>query len=215
MIAFSGLDGAGKSTQIGKLKESLEKKNQRVEIFWSRGGYTPGMEFFKKSLRKFGTKDIPSVQGASPQRSASFKKKRIRKAWLTLALLDLILHYSVILRLKTLTGRKIICDRYLFDTELDFQINFPDETVSSWFLWRFLRKTAARPDCHFILTVSVAESQKRSRLKNEPFPDSEDVLSFRLKQYQAYSKLNRNCFHIDCERPIEEVENEINHHLAL
>ena len=51
MIAFSGLDGAGKSTQIDLLRKKFLNERKSVFVFWSRGGYTPGMLFFKKSRR--------------------------------------------------------------------------------------------------------------------------------------------------------------------
>ena len=47
MIAISGLDGAGKSTQISLLKSSFESNGRNVWIFWNRGGYTPGIELIK------------------------------------------------------------------------------------------------------------------------------------------------------------------------
>lgn len=209
MIALSGLDGSGKSTQIEKLKKHFELKNQSVEVFWSRGGYTPGMEFLKRIMRKSGTSVVPSTQGNSKKRDDAFERNSVRKVWLSLAILDLILHYSIILRIKSLFGKTIICDRYLFDTQLDFELNFPAENVSSWFLWKILKKTALRPAFHFVLTVSIAESQRRSNLKNEPFPDTPEVLQYRLNRYQKYCKSHDNCFQIDCERPIDEVGKEI------
>ena len=51
LISFSGLDCAGKSTQISLLKEYLQGKGYEVSEVWSRGGYTPGIETMKKILR--------------------------------------------------------------------------------------------------------------------------------------------------------------------
>ena len=41
LITFSGLDSAGKSTQIDKVINYLNLKKQKVRLVWSRGGYTP------------------------------------------------------------------------------------------------------------------------------------------------------------------------------
>ena len=49
IVAISGLDGAGKSTQIDLLSKSLSAKGVRVRFLWARGGYTPGFEFIKKN----------------------------------------------------------------------------------------------------------------------------------------------------------------------
>jgi len=214
LIVFSGLDGAGKSTQIEILKKHFESKNQSVEVFWSRGGYTPGLEFLKRVMRKSGSAVIPSTHGNSQKRDDAFKRKSVRKIWLTLAIFDLIFHYAIVLRIKLLARKIIICDRYLFDTQLDFELNFPDERVSSWFLWSVLERTALRPGFHFVLTVPIEESQKRSQLKSEPFPDPPEVLQYRLHRYLEYCKNHKNCFQIDCERPIEEVRKEISTHFT-
>jgi thymidylate kinase len=215
LIAFSGLDGAGKSTQIEILKKHFELKSQRVEVFWSRGGYTPGMELLKRLMRKSGAAVVPTTSGNSQKRDNAFKRKSIRKIWLTMAILDLILNYSIILRIKNLFGKLLICDRYLIDTQLDFDLNFPAEKISTWFLWKILKKTAPHPRFHFVLTVSVRESQKRSVLKNEPFPDPPEVLKYRLSRYVRYCEKHNNCFQIDCEKSIDEVEKQISTYLDL
>lgn len=209
LIVFSGLDGAGKSTQIEILKKHFELKSQRVEVFWSRGGYTPGMELLKRVMRKSGAAVVPLTQGNSKKRDDAFKRKFVRKIWLTMAMFDLILNYAIILRIKTLFGKLLICDRYLIDTQLDFELNFPAEKVSSWFLWKVLEKTVPHPAFHFVLTVSIRESQKRSVSKNEPFPDPPEVLQYRLNRYLRYCEKHNNCFQINCEKSIYEVEKEI------
>ena len=42
MIAFSGIDGAGKSTQIKLLKIKLEKNGKKVTLFWEEVGTLQG-----------------------------------------------------------------------------------------------------------------------------------------------------------------------------
>ena len=72
IIAFSGIDGAGKSTQIERLKQRLESEGQRVITIWFRGGYTPGIEAVKGFARRvLGKKAPPS--GKSEQRENAFK----------------------------------------------------------------------------------------------------------------------------------------------
>ena len=105
-------------------------------------------------------------------------------------------------------GHHVICDRYLQDTALDFTINFPQANVTSWWLWHMLKFVAIRPDHSFLLLIPVDESQRRSKLKNEPFPDSVEVLETRLAGYRSWLDDSR-WHHIDGLRPLEEISTEI------
>ena len=209
MIAFSGLDGAGKSTQISLLIDFYKIKKTKSLMLWSRGGYTPGMEFFKKTLRKLNSSSIPKERGESTKRDASFSNKYIRKTWLTLSILDLLFYYTIYIRIIEFFGIVVICDRYLFDTLLDFKRNFPQENVQKWLIWRLLMNVSATPKKHFILTISVKESQYRSTLKNEPFPDSKETLKFRLDEYLKYGNNNKFVVEINCEKSIELIHQQI------
>ena len=209
MIAFSGLDGEGKSTQIGLLKNKLNLKGKNISVFWSRGGYTPGMEFFKKMLRITNLPVIPKRRDQSNQRKKSFLNPVIKNIWLTLSLLDLLFYYVIYIRVKELFRNVVICDRYIMDTLIDFNLNFPKEKVESWFLWRVLINFSLKPQNHFILIISVKEALYRSKLKNEPFPDSESTLNNRLQQYLQYVENNTNIKLLNCEAPIEQIHSQI------
>jgi len=209
MIAFSGLDGAGKSTQIGYLRDFYNQKKIRTIVLWSRGGYTPGMELVKSLLRRFKIANVPLNKGESPNRDVAFSKRYIRKIWLNLAMLDLLFYYAVYIRVLEFVGIVVICDRYLYDTLLDFKRNFPQENIQISPLWRFLMLVATKPEKHFVLTISVQESQLRSKLKHEPFPDSYETLEFRLAEYLKYCSTNREVVQIDCEKRMDLIQREI------
>ncbi|MDN3643791.1 hypothetical protein QWY87_13825 [Lutimonas halocynthiae] len=205
LIAFSGLDGAGKSTQIDLLKSYFKQSGETVKLFWSRGGYTPGMQALKNIMRKSKSSKIPSNHGNSKQRDESFSNPTVRKIWLSLAILDLILYYGIYLRFKSVFGVRVICDRYIFDTHIDFKLNFPQENVEKWLLWKLLLFFAPRPKRHFVLTIPVEESIRRSALKDEPFPDSEEVLELRLKDYLTFVSEESFAIHIDGTKGIDDI----------
>jgi len=209
LIAFSGLDGAGKSTQIELLKSYFEQSGKKVKLFWSRGGYTPGMQALKNVMRMYKSSKIPLDHGNSEQRNKSFSNPNVRKIWLSLAILDLILYYGIYLRFKSLVGVKVICDRYIFDTHIDFKLNFPHEDVEKWLLWKILLFTAPKPKRHFVLTIPVVESIRRSALKDEPFPDSKEVLELRLKDYLTFVTEQSFAIHIDGTKKIKGIHNFI------
>ncbi len=184
IIVFSGVDGAGKSTQIDLLSSSIKQNNLTVYSIWSRGGYTPGFEFLKKALRTIlGKKAIPS--GKDGGRDKAMANPIVSKLWLMIAMLDLAFLYGVVLRVKLLMDGVVICDRYLGDTYLDFSLNFPNIDFETMWLWRLLIWITPRPNASFLFLLPVDESIRRSKLKNEPFPDSKEVLESRLSVYKT------------------------------
>ena len=182
IVAISGLDGAGKSTQIDLLSKSLSAKGVRVRFLWARGGYTPGFEFIKKILRiVLGKKAFPS--GQSKQRENKLKNPFVRTIWLSLAIFDLCIFWGLYIRIFDNKNSVVICDRYLNDTLLDFRRNFPNVDLSKSYLWKLLVFITPKPDVSFLFWIPVSTSLERSIAKNEPFPDNKETLEWRLENY--------------------------------
>ena len=207
LFVFSGLDCAGKTTQINCLLDYLRLRRQDPVYFWSRGGYTPLFEKAKRLVRQTtGRVLVPA--GQSARRTETFRKSWVRRLWLAVSLLDLLLVYGVSIRWWRMRGRPVVCDRYLWDTLVDFRLNFPAEQVQEWRLWRLLALLAPRPDVSFLLLIPVEESMRRSELKDEPFPDSPEVLAQRLEHYEAQVAEGR--WHVlDGQRPVADIFAEI------
>jgi len=197
IIVFSGVDCAGKSTQIELLKKELLAQGVAAQSLWSRGGYTPGFELLKKLLRIIiGKKVVPF--GRSKEKHKTMSNSIIRYLWLVIAMLDLLFLYAIIIRIKSFLGKVVICDRYLGDTYIDFSLNFPKSNFNKMWLWKMLIKTLPKPDICFLFTLSVENSIYRSNLKNEPFPDSKEVLQQRLEMYKLSTLFNEeNCIKIN------------------
>jgi thymidylate kinase len=208
IISFSGLDGAGKSTQIDLLVKHLEEKGKKTKYLWSRGGYTPIFNLMKNVLRKVRPQSVPK-SGKSEKREQVFKSPRVRKWWLRIAMFDLILLYGIYIRWLSLIGYTVICDRYIHDTKIDFDLNFPMENIETWWLWKFLNKVIASPKVSFLFIIPVKESQRRSVLKNEPFPDSAEVLTQRLETYTEFSIKSSSWHLMDGMKSIETLQHEV------
>ena len=205
MIVFSGLDGAGKSTQINLLTNLYNKLGTKNIVFWSRGGYTPGMVFIKNLFMNKNNYFDKNDDLKKSIRKKQFSKPIVRKAWLVLSILDLIFYYCFYIRIKEFFNVKVICDRYIFDTLVDFRLNFPQENVEIWWLWKILIFFAVKPEKHFVLTVSVKESLQRSKLKKEPFPDSKKTLENRLNNYLIFVSDNKKIVHIEGDNDIKLI----------
>jgi thymidylate kinase len=207
LITFGGLDGAGKSTQIALLTDFLVKGGRKPVCIWTRGGYTAVLQGLKTLSRRFLPRRLPPA-GNSPQRSHALSKWWVRRLWLSLALLDLLWVYGVQIRWHRYRGRLILCDRYLWDTAIDFRLNFPQEKLDDYWLWRLLGRISPQPDAAFLMLLTVEESVRRSEMKGEPFPDMPEVLRQRLAYYQDL--VPRVPFHVlDGSQPIPALFNQI------
>lgn len=206
-IVFSGTDCSGKSTQIQCLSNWFIMNNSKCEVFWSRIGYTPGFQFIKEALRFLLRKKLPQ-SGNSERRSNAFKRKYVRRIWITVGILDLFLFYVIILRLKLLF-QNVICDRYILDSEIDLLLAFPEENVSNWTLWRFLKLIAVKPIHHIILIVPTAVTVERSKNKWEPFPDPPEKMARRYEIYSSLIKDEDKFFFIDGLNNVEDIKNKI------
>jgi len=210
---FSGTDGAGKSTHIATLNERLQSNGRRTCVLWARGGYTPLMSAMKSTVltllgRRGDTKGFDKDSSAKyvKRRAKMMRRPLVARIWLASAIIDLILLYGLYVRFLSLTGTTVICDRYVGDTRIDFEYNFSDQFSTSGALWRLLGLVAPKPAIHFVLTVPVAVSQERSRLKNEPFPDDEEALAFRYCKYRALAEFKGpSLIQLDGTAPLTEV----------
>ena len=58
-ISLSGIDGAGKSTQLKLIKADLERRGNYVICLWTRGGNTAGINALKNLMRRIAGKKLP------------------------------------------------------------------------------------------------------------------------------------------------------------
>lgn len=209
IIVFSGTDGAGKSTQINMLRQALIERGTNSVYLWSRGGYTPLFSIIKKTARFILRKQLPKP-GNSSKRDKILKNGKVSKIWLFIATIDLMILYGIYVRLLHLCGKIVICDRYIDDTQMDFEKNFNHSFSANSFIWRLLKTITPKPKISFLLHVPVHISQHRSALKNEPFPDTEETLTYRLTKYlDSHLFPNEKYMKIECTRPINEISAEI------
>lgn len=185
LISVSGMDSSGKSTQIGLLRERLISERFSVIVLWSRGGYTPLMENAKKLLRLAVGGRLPSP-GVSSERDAILAKPRVSNWWLRFAILDLMVLYGLWVRVLLMSGRTVICDRYLWDTYVDFSLNYPNSAFQYTHLWRRLEKFARAPDVALFMSVSPEVAEHRSTARGEPFAES---LERRRQRSEAYDEI--------------------------
>lgn len=173
-----------------------------------RGGYTPWFEWIKKQAKRVLPERAFPPSGPNPERDIAFRRPLVRKIWIALALLDLIRVCSLIIRWRLARGEVVIADRYIWDTLIDFRLNHPNIKTERSLLWRILLRLAPVPHASFVIFVPVEESIRRSKRKNEPFPDPPETLAARLEQYESLAF--RGGWHrLDGLNPIDRNSAEI------
>lgn len=211
IVSISGVDCSGKGTHIEALVARLNHRGKTPKVIWARGGYTPIFEMLKKVLRKLAFGGLPA-SGDTNLRRQQFEVKSVKKIWMTIAMFDLMLVWCFLARWYHLTGKIVILDRYLEDTRIDFQMNFPDYDLNKSFFWGLLCKLAPNPEIKIVLLISAEESIARSKKKKEPFPESEERVHKRVCMYFDKTKytLSGYCF-LSASQGINEVFCEILH----
>jgi dTMP kinase len=207
LVSFSGLDCAGKSTQIELLKGHIKDKGYNAEVIWSRGGYTPGVNFLKSLIRRDNRK--PEERSEEERKAMVEREPRGGTLLLWLSIVDLIWYWGIIFRSKSLNKKIVICDRYYWDTYIDFKLRYPNVNFENWVSWKLLNKLYKKPDCDYCLTVTPEESMRRSSLKFEPFPETEEKRVKRLDEYMKFIKDGKWKYVIDCMRDIEVIQADI------
>lgn len=212
MISFSGIDCSGKSTQIDLLCKELNKQHRKHQVIWSRGGYTPGIEMVKKLIR--GGKQTSREEHVAHSQAVNENPTK-RKLLFVGALIDLWLYYSVVLRVKEMLGTLVICDRYIWDTYIDFKMKYPEYDFEHGFWWRLTLKTMLKPNPSFVLFIPAEESMRRSDLKEEPFPEPIQVRNERFNWYVREVKKQRWQHTIDATKSIDEVYAQIREKITI
>lgn len=158
LITFSGLDGAGKSTLIERLKITLEQQHCRVAVFHINDHV--GVYAYLRRLRN-------QLGGAPPQNGGArgaTPLRRVRDALLwgkvlrrVIYPLDLLLFLAYRLYHESIRRRVVIMDRYFYDTLVDVADG------RHWGMLRLLHWLTPTPDLAVLLDVGPEESYARKR----------------------------------------------------
>jgi thymidylate kinase len=159
-VSFSGIDGAGKSTQIENLYNYLREAGLRVRImeFWDEVAVL-------KRMREFSSHTLfDSEQGiGTPEKPVNRRDKNVRSWYMTpvrffLCLLD-AMHLRRIVRrvLASDDFDVVIFDRYLYDQLATLWLH---GRLSQIYIWLLLA-IVPHPDVAYVLDANPAEARER------------------------------------------------------
>lgn len=215
LIAISGVDCSGKTTQLERLAERLRREGYPTRVFWYRPGYSKNLDALRSLIRSIRRDALPPP-GPSARRDAAFRDPRIKAAWIAVAVADTLVELSLRLRYALTRGEVLLCDRYLFDGLLDLQLRFPHALPKRVEL--ILKFLCPRPDLHLLLSLPWEDVEVRRNHKNEPFPDPDKIRSRRYDAYRALAT-SPGTVVVDATGTVESVHdviwNRVQHILAL
>jgi thymidylate kinase len=206
LITFSGIDGAGKTTQIEKVSSCLEKQGLRVLrlSFWDH------VAVWSKMRAGVGHRpvDSHSAKRANQRSFAPKNSKHIRKWYLTAVRLGL--YMLDVARLRRLVASQpirnsdvVIFDRYSYD-----QIaNLDSQSLAASTYRKLLLKLTPAPDLAFILDASPTAAFARK---------PEYPLEFMRQNRQNFLRLRKLVPHLIVipDARTEDVTNEIYFHIG-
>lgn len=232
-VSFSGLDGAGKSSQIQALVAGLGEQGRHTEVLWLPFGFWP--EALKDAVptrllrrmrpRKDGEgvpRQHPEVVGAppvatSPSRTTmatlrAASAKRVRPAlWMVTGTAS-AMSTGLSLRRRIAGSRAdvLVLDRYRLDTLVKLCWVYP-RLPQSW-LAGIMRLVAPRPDLEVLFRVApeVAYARKIDR------PGEEWSLDQLTKHARLYDELvagSPTVVTLDGERDPDEVARDVLSHV--
>lgn len=158
-VSFSGIDGAGKSTQIEALRERLLQSGFRVSMlaFWDDVSMLTGVREFSGHTLFKGEKGV-----GSPDKPVNRRDKNVRSWYMTtvrffLYFLDALSLCTVVAKQCRSGADVIIFDRYLHDELANLNLQRGISRVYA----RFLLAITPQPDIAYLLDADPEQARKR------------------------------------------------------
>jgi thymidylate kinase len=159
LISFSGIDGAGKSTQISNLRARFEEADLLVELlaFWDDVATL-------RSLREGASLHLFRGDGGvgTPQKPIERRDKNIRSPWMTTIRLAMYLLDALSLRRRVRRALRsgadiVIFDRFLYDELANLNLDSP--LIRTYI--RGVMALVPRPRPGFVLDADPAQARAR------------------------------------------------------
>lgn len=185
IISFSGIDSAGKTTQIEKLTTYFDVHKVKYIKKWSKARGTPGVEFLKSLVRKEDVEQQSDDERVAARKEV-YKSPRKQKILYMLSLLDLCWYWGVYFRWLNLTHKYLICDRYLWDTYVEMKFDFYSIDIDHSLLWKMVKLFAAKPKVSFVFIIPAELSLERDLQKGA---DGTEDIERKKSKISLYMKL--------------------------
>ncbi len=179
LIAFSGIDGSGKTTQVKLLQDQLRRNGFETSKMWSR--WRPLLSLpLLFVLRKSGQVSVHKADFLSIVEFHAIKNQSVASLWCFATQLENFLKISVKIIIPLTLGRAVICDRYVLDLMVDGVSDLHDSPTEIRFGFKLLR-LLPRPDRAFLIDIDAESAFKRK-------PDMPSI-SYNIERIRSYLAL--------------------------
>ena len=199
-VSFSGIDGAGKSTQIENLRSHMEQAGLRVHCipFWDDVARLKGVREFSGHKIFKGEKGV-----GSPDKPINRQDKNVRSWKMTLVryflyFVDSVSLRSVVKKALRSDADFVIFDRYAYDELANLNLKNP----LARFYVRFIMSFVPRPHVSYILDADPVAA--RARKPEYPI----EFLHSSRASYAALSALLGGITTIP-PMPVEDVKRQV------
>jgi thymidylate kinase len=170
LVALSGLDGAGKSSQAAALRDNLRTLGYDAVVLWSPLGGNPAVSrlgaWGKQLLNGRLTAERPVASAGPGGRGAMHRSAvpagpggMVAAAWVTfVGLTSIRAQARAVLHL--LRGRVVICDRYSLDSAVHLRHRYGD-TRSVRLQISLISLVSPQPRLHYLLEVPPEVALRR------------------------------------------------------
>ena len=210
LVSFSGIDGAGKSTQIEMLRERLNQDGFRVSqlAFWDDVAMLTGLREYSGHTLFKGEKGV-----GSPTKPVNRRDKNVRSWYMTvvrfaLYFLDAVSLCIVVAKQRRAGADVVIFDRYLQDQLANLNLRSGIGRVYA----RLLLAMTPQPDVAYLLDADPAQARERK----PEYPV--DFLQQSRAAYLALSKMGGRMTVIPplpVEKAAQRILEEISKNLSL
>lgn len=180
LVSFSGIDGAGKSTQIDKLRCALDEARLRSSLFtfWDDVATFAGFREFCSHVAFRGDKGVGSPEKPINRRDKNVASWPVMLMRFFFYLFDAAHLNFVVAKAKAGKMDVVIFDRYIYD-------EFANLPLQQWFVRAYVRvilKLVPKPNIAYMLDTDPAAARNRK---------PEYPLAFLQRNRASYLELNK------------------------
>ena len=160
-IAFSGLDGSGKTRHIETLRSNFLTCDIKTAYLWNRAGSFPFIGLILKIRRLIKSVFVPvSTVSEKSEKNILSQNSLPIMLWRVLNVFEMIIFYFFKIRIPMLLGKVIIADRYVYDSMVDMEYTAKSDDFCR-VVYSILKHLTPKPDLPFFLDVNTDSIIKR------------------------------------------------------